>query len=682
MDPALRLSKLQKLPPVLRRRTLVAVQSSEADDYLAIARNIHFEPDQTRLNFLPAVYSALDPANMDRLRQLGTTDTLSIKHLLVRVLVSIKTVNFMVNLAAPSLLIPTGAFIEIWGRVWDWIVLIDELWEQLPVDGLWQSFGIEDTSVESDADFLFYRDAVLLLWKLNVAEVIDPRLWRLLERANGAYTVLGHGWPVLLRGKDRDTEVLLRLPDALLNVGKPVRALEGDSEPDDRQIAGGNELLASVGGTDRYWALLTEHLNWICSAPKASFDSIDLAMLQNVKEMASQGLFDRLSRGSAYDDRTMGPLACAFLAVLRRLTAEAHPSQTKLQSTIVGLISVYLMLLRRILDLHGSGAHLLAAVEDGMMELLLLCASRGGGAQHTTDVLRTILGSHLLVATLDVSVLGPLHQHMQGIDPQDAERKLGNSELIDLWRKLTRMVEERFTMLGSKQRLRACDNVECCRIAERGSFKQCSECRDTIYCSRKCQEDDWRTWHRLDCEDIKRTRRVVGLSRRQMSFLRAVVHNAYDNVATSVAVGQLLDIQEGTNTTDVAVLNGLLLRRCTFLNLSSGEPRVETRSAPGWVEAELGQQSPEDGIFAKMLTEVFYTQVQRAVASNGKVELHFVCLRKENASGSMWLPMLLRRETPQRMEGLLEILARGPAEPDALEAQVKEVFAVAGAEAY
>lgn len=49
-----------------------------------------------------------------------------------------------------------------------------------------------------------------------------------------------------------------------------------------------------------------------------------------------------------------------------------------------------------------------------------------------------------------------------------------------------------------------CASQDCAKTAvSDGVFKLCSRCRIAAYCSIKCQQDDWRTFHKNDCLDFK-----------------------------------------------------------------------------------------------------------------------------------------------------------------------------------
>ncbi len=44
---------------------------------------------------------------------------------------------------------------------------------------------------------------------------------------------------------------------------------------------------------------------------------------------------------------------------------------------------------------------------------------------------------------------------------------------------------------------------DCCAVCEsEDSLKQCSKCKQAVYCSRKCQSEDWNSFHGYVCVDL------------------------------------------------------------------------------------------------------------------------------------------------------------------------------------
>lgn len=72
--------------------------------------------------------------------------------------------------------------------------------------------------------------------------------------------------------------------------------------------------------------------------------------------------------------------------------------------------------------------------------------------------------------------------------------------------------------------LRMCSSPACFEVEteESGRFMQCSQCKTSTYCSRKCQRSDWKMRHKHVCESAAEKRSMeVDVSKGIKAFLAA-----------------------------------------------------------------------------------------------------------------------------------------------------------------
>ncbi|KAF7334049.1 hypothetical protein MVEN_02310500 [Mycena venus] len=76
--------------------------------------------------------------------------------------------------------------------------------------------------------------------------------------------------------------------------------------------------------------------------------------------------------------------------------------------------------------------------------------------------------------------------------------------------------------------MRACDNGSCDVIKTKKLMSRCSNCQTHYYCSGPCQIQDWRVGgHRDQCRILRASKYAEPFSSRQLSFMRAVLHEDY-----------------------------------------------------------------------------------------------------------------------------------------------------------
>ncbi|TFK27569.1 hypothetical protein FA15DRAFT_666240 [Coprinopsis marcescibilis] len=91
--------------------------------------------------------------------------------------------------------------------------------------------------------------------------------------------------------------------------------------------------------------------------------------------------------------------------------------------------------------------------------------------------------------------------------------RVESSVAKDKWREFHRLAMDRYSVTqqakAMKGKLATCDNVECQRIDDKDTFRRCSACYTSLYCSKECQVAAWKAGHKNMCI-LKQQERLEG----------------------------------------------------------------------------------------------------------------------------------------------------------------------------
>jgi len=109
---------------------------------------------------------------------------------------------------------------------------------------------------------------------------------------------------------------------------------------------------------------------------------------------------------------------------------------------------------------------------------------------------------------------------------------------------------------------------------------QCSRCKDAFYCSKSCQQTDWKRGHKLRCQDIrKRSPKAVTSSNRYHTDLDAAIAASLEHASDRTAIenAQISDaLMRTANSSSVAVVvNEYSQTGIWFFNALSESPELE-----------------------------------------------------------------------------------------------------------
>ncbi|KAF7317514.1 hypothetical protein MKEN_00837900 [Mycena kentingensis (nom. inval.)] len=105
----------------------------------------------------------------------------------------------------------------------------------------------------------------------------------------------------------------------------------------------------------------------------------------------------------------------------------------------------------------------------------------------------------------------------------------------------TRLVVFENYIITRETEVGGCDNAQCGRLHPRFSLKTCSACRNVRYCSRACQQRDWRDAHRENCARAARSRMgcIAGANPDSRSWLRSLLNHEYRAEKTEILLNLL-----------------------------------------------------------------------------------------------------------------------------------------------
>ncbi|KAH9887647.1 hypothetical protein C8Q73DRAFT_207746 [Cubamyces lactineus] len=185
------------------------------------------------------------------------------------------------------------------------------------------------------------------------------------------------------------------------------------------------------------------------------------------------------------------------------------------------------------------------SVSAGLLQALCDCSPRFADVDPNdytmiTDILGDILPRYLIFR----SVIEAVDTAMTKIDRGAQRKRIENSIIGPVWQKFFNLARERVLLLTQidafKGHSTTCDNIKCQKVGPRESFRRCSACLNTFYCSKvsydvvftlftiihslqECQATAWKEGdHKTMCKLKQRERlegRAAPISKRDYQFL-------------------------------------------------------------------------------------------------------------------------------------------------------------------
>ncbi|KAF7373735.1 MYND-type domain-containing protein [Mycena sanguinolenta] len=191
------------------------------------------------------------------------------------------------------------------------------------------------------------------------------------------------------------------------------------------------------------------------------------------------------------------------------------------------------------------GAGLLQAI----VYTIVICKNMDEGCLKTSPLF-SLVANTLPTSTVYHTVVSQLEEpllHIQFLELFTPSFK--KSPIYIPWKMFENLAEERIQIMKrieSKEEYsrKACYSLQCGVIEKKIEFRRCAQCLYAYYCSKECQKQDWKHGgHRQACPSIRDFRlRTQDLSPRNLSFMRAVLHQENEHWTTAALKGKGVDI--------------------------------------------------------------------------------------------------------------------------------------------
>ncbi|KAJ6459952.1 hypothetical protein C8R45DRAFT_542490 [Mycena sanguinolenta] len=465
VHPDLRLEKLARLPPDLRRIAKTAASGS-LESLTRLERPVKEGPESRKLLFLPVFYANLDPDGIPGPDEVDTTEpSPSVGSTLMRAFVSLQALESYPDLSL-------DLYPILWPRVWTWIDFLDKY-----------PFCLDAGAVSPDgnrAHFLQY----IQRFRCHETAV------HLVDSTHGVWTMVGRMWALCV-----ERNLFARGFAGATAVGRfiagPVSAV---------QLA---ELVEALGTTQGDLALVVvKHLNLVTCDPQNPLIPSNLYHLKCVLIFLAKAHRNGLLAREAF---MSNGLAKALVEITSSLNSVGGADAAEMMRGTWDL-------LRWVATENVLHIWMPRTLKSGLLRAIIACATHNPSAIDMPDF-RQVLTRDLPPSLVYYSVLKRMAKAFGEIKTAD----LRGTAISDEWTTFTDLAHARLTVLRFFESdafvLRsACDNVKCAIIDARQRFGVCSVCRRRYYCSADCQRTDWvEGGHKVAC-DVLYSRRIGQLS--------------------------------------------------------------------------------------------------------------------------------------------------------------------------
>ncbi|KAJ7177613.1 hypothetical protein C8R46DRAFT_1074732 [Mycena filopes] len=456
---------------------------------------------------LPVFYANLDPQlvpSLDILDDIITTYTClpsmeNAQKALSSLSIILRPDNFPLE-AAP----------ELWARIWKWIEFLH----------LYYDCGPPLTTAEVFAIYLIHSQIIL---KFNQ----HPPSTAVMFATRGVRRILAVSWATGVHNYYKPEE-----PASLRVNALPLIALSHMEQPQDLE-----EVVDACGGT---------------------FTSLALTLIKNVSQAVEQAKFDMAAAVNA-----IAPVFF-FLRDIMRISREFVACLLS-HGIVASLVSA--------LDINGitpEGRGMLAQpIEVGLgLGTLIQVLNQPPGYPWTVQALQAgllrrvvafeprfateadagkfpdLLGTVLPRTLVSYTVIAEMRTVFLELESLSQSADFSRSALYGRWQTLQTLVHERGKILDAweasgRASSLACYNMKCDKIDSRDFFRRCSVCCNASYCSRGCQQLDWKAGHRQECSILRyatRTYGEIGLHHNEKNFICALVDSEYRRLRVDIAM--------------------------------------------------------------------------------------------------------------------------------------------------
>ncbi|KAJ7469717.1 hypothetical protein FB451DRAFT_1560047 [Mycena latifolia] len=468
---ALRLTRLAVLPPPIRGTALSAANGS-LDDLLKLQSLMTGGSQEHSNAFLPAFYVNLQRASIPNPAHLENVLLPQEEVAILLAWVSLDSIYRMDNVPADSL-------IDLWPYLWKWVQFFHSNFDSLS----WMTAEGGPSEELVCTDFLefvggFYKSESAL---------------ELMLTTRGFRYIISRAWVFRIHDNDPD-----------LDLGYPGLTHLLLTHRDGTTVESIREIIDGAGGTyDDLALLVVGYIRGILPARDDSAPFEVIYLLYNLVDFVTKVDDTMQGHPSARDD-PLGPLGVALLSrgIVKGLTTMAyalsHVTASTGAITILGHTLTYLL---RIFKAPRGHRLVAEALDAGLLYTVASCGVTGVMYYECICILQDLLPASLAYYYNVDAIDNAFHEVQELVHNEHFRR----SAIVDQWRIFTALARERVLLLDSVRAgkfpsRRACDNVQCNKIRSKSAFRRCAGCQSFYYCSRQCQQIDWRQGgHREAC---------------------------------------------------------------------------------------------------------------------------------------------------------------------------------------
>ncbi|KAK7042044.1 MYND-type domain-containing protein [Favolaschia claudopus] len=582
VHPDLRLDKLVKLPPDLRRLAKTAAHGS-LESLVKLKKLIKDGSTPHFVLFLPVLYANLDPEAIPHSDDVDAVETAAeVNIILMRAYTSLEALSLF-HLSA-------AVCIDLWPRIWTWIEFFDAYnfcLHQLP---------ITDCSPHGNrAQFL--RQVWRIRHDLGSNDLVDS--------TPGVWTMVGNMWARCVQTNAFACGFFGG--EAVTNFIQATGPI---------QMCHFRELLLAVGGNQQDLAvIIAKHLSLVTHDLRHSASETNISYVRAVIVYLLKGVQQAIFSREAF--------ACTGLATALVDTAMAF-SNIKGDEMVELLLGTW-KLFRWTLTENVLQVWMPKALKAGLLRIILACATHDPPVVDDPDF-RQVLSKDLPPSLVYYSVLSQL---LHALKDMQTITEIQGTAISDDWGRFMLLAKGRLALCmafrhGKIELLRACDDMKCSRIDYRARLNVCSICRRRCYCSEECQRIDWTEGgHRKTCGFLyaQRRKQPEDLSRRNVHFLRVLLHRDYLDHRRAIWTHQVQFMQSHADIhTDSSFY--------THFDYSRGAMEFRILPLSSLADGNKFSRSPELPLFRA-----------QAAASEGRMELHYMLVSGGSVARGRWVPM-------------------------------------------
>ncbi|KAJ6518187.1 hypothetical protein C8R47DRAFT_1312652, partial [Mycena vitilis] len=450
---------------------------------------------------LPLVFVHADPAKIYTPHEFDTILGTPSRHPELR---RISGATFALNAFARLLdmrIVPPAAYVDLWPRVYPWIAFVHAYRDIIPSRFI--GYGPKQAYSVYSTIFLqigHHPPTAALVSRSPVVRSILAHWWGMIVRNNGAIIHEAPAWQP--DGWYEMSDILSYLATTL------------DIEHD----ANFREVVDGVGGLPELAFLLMKHTAIALARPPCLVRTASLTIAVKFihsrydgdgpfsTAVLSQGVIGALVRAlplvDAWEDG--GPImALAGFQTLCQYLCHS-PSEPVIQGLQGGLLATIIAL--------GKTTAESPAVN--------------GEIDNCYMLLQQLLKHNIPRALMYYRAARQMKISFPAARSLASAPEFVSSAIYESWKNFEEYVDQRLAALdyfesGGWVSEKACENLQCLKIAAKSEFKKCSGCGVTYYCSKACQRVDWRDGHQALCKFETRADETQNLTARETAFIRA-----------------------------------------------------------------------------------------------------------------------------------------------------------------